>query len=429
MERLDNKGRRLTMSGETRASGRSSVVMEVSAFVIALLMVAFTTKGVKDGLLVIGLITVITRCVRSRIWPSFGGIGLALATSTVVMGVAAYSSELSSGRKLLEWLVPIACFFTLVNLAPGPGPAQVAVRNLARAMLAYFLIMELPELITGHSKPENLNAGDGRWMASEFGYPTIAGALWSVGVAVSIAAAAGLTRGFERVLHGLGALMMVFLIVKMQADSALMLAIPGAIAVIFLFTRGARFPVWLKLYAVPAALGVVALLALILTVSSAQQARPLELAKKALSGRQEIWEVARAEIAEKPWTGHGLGHGTFTNAFYVDRQRAIPQKNVLDHAHNMILEIAYQAGLPGLLSWLLVIWASARRIISGYAEMPDLRSRLGLGGLAAGLVALLLYGQLSLFFSLRPIYAFWCLLGLALAAVDRREAAPGSGSG
>ena len=135
------------------------------------------------------------------------------------------------------------------------------------------------------------------------------------------------------------------------------------------------------------------------------------------SGRPEIWSRAIYAIQDFSFTGTGLG--TFrrvVNLLYP--LFTISPDTDIAHAHNMLLQVAVDVGLPGLIAYLALLelaaavaWSAARRSSGAVCS-------LGLG-LFAGLIALHIYGLTdALALGSKPGLVFWMALGL-IAALPR----------
>ena len=61
-------------------------------------------------------------------------------------------------------------------------------------------------------------------------------------------------------------------------------------------------------------------------------------------GRLETYKAALRLIGDHPW--FGTGQGTFADAFPAYRSSDAPISGVWDHAHNTLLEIAADMGVP-----------------------------------------------------------------------------------
>ena len=108
-------------------------------------------------------------------------------------------------------------------------------------------------------------------------------------------------------------------------------------------------------------------------------------------GRLEIWSRALAMVADFPFTG--VGPGSFARALWLLYPLdGIGPGSVIDHAHNLFLQIGTDYGLPGLVAWLaqmaLLLWmgVGAVRRARGGSLWPLA------AGLLGGLVAYLVHG-------------------------------------
>ncbi|MCD6303047.1 MAG: O-antigen ligase family protein, partial [Anaerolineae bacterium] len=139
-----------------------------------------------------------------------------------------------------------------------------------------------------------------------------------------------------------------------------------------------------------------------------------------LEGRLSIWETAAGYVLRQPWLGQGLG------TFRLEGVQDLAGRSVFDvglpHAHNVLLGVAYDLGLPGLvaylsllLTWVMLGWHSLERMLG-----PERQVVLGA---LAGLVGAHAYGMMdAVALGAKPGVLFW-MLG-ALIGV---EALAGSG--
>ncbi|AXS84390.1 O-antigen ligase family protein [Marinobacter sp. Arc7-DN-1] len=74
--------------------------------------------------------------------------------------------------------------------------------------------------------------------------------------------------------------------------------------------------------------------------------------------RLEVWAQAWNMFRESPWTGAGLGG--FTHRIESEVEAGNLPKHFIDcctgHAHNDLLNVAATSGIPGILSWALLIF-------------------------------------------------------------------------
>jgi len=94
--------------------------------------------------------------------------------------------------------------------------------------------------------------------------------------------------------------------------------------------------------------------------------------------RREIFGSSLAMIAQRPWTGYGLG--TFATVY--PEFATFDAGAVVEHAHNDWLEWAGEGGWPYAALWLLLAFAAMR---------PAIRSIWGIGVVAVFLHALVDY--------------------------------------
>ena len=129
-----------------------------------------------------------------------------------------------------------------------------------------------------------------------------------------------------------------------------------------------------------------------------------------LGFRVEVWRWAVTAIGDFPFTGCGLG------AFREVGRLLYPMNIAPDydyaHAHNIFLQMALDAGIPGLIGYLAILAVSVRSLWSVVRGSSELRP-LGIG-LLGGLVALHGYGLTdALAPGAKPGLVFWYVLGLS----------------
>lgn len=128
-----------------------------------------------------------------------------------------------------------------------------------------------------------------------------------------------------------------------------------------------------------------------------------------LNYRKELWPWAVTAVGDFPLTGVGLG--AFRAVAFRLYPLALSSENDFGHAHNIMLQMALDVGLPGLVAYLAVLllcaavgWRAARRdpFFRPYAL-----------GILAGLAALHVYGIAdALALGSKPGLVLWYVLGL-----------------
>jgi len=135
--------------------------------------------------------------------------------------------------------------------------------------------------------------------------------------------------------------------------------------------------------------------------------------------RLEIWARTLFMIRDFPFTGIGMGsYADVFNGFYP---LISPDPVLMEHAHNLILQIAVDLGIPGLIAWLGVllgvIWTSWQLYWFGRSQGD--RSAFGLGaGLLCSQLALMAHGVFDAvtWGMVKPAPIVWGIWGVAVAA-------------
>jgi putative inorganic carbon (HCO3(-)) transporter len=147
---------------------------------------------------------------------------------------------------------------------------------------------------------------------------------------------------------------------------------------------------------------------------------------RSLRFRGELWRWGVAAVHDFPLTGVGLG------AFRDVARRLYPVNivaaNDLAHAHNVLLQVALDGGLPGLIAYLGMLLATVQAAWprSGNSRANESRQL----GLLACLVALHAFGLAdTLSLGAKPGLLLWWCLGLLLPSWhhgSRMVASPGA---
>jgi O-antigen ligase len=111
---------------------------------------------------------------------------------------------------------------------------------------------------------------------------------------------------------------------------------------------------------------------------------------KSSQSRLVLWDAAANMSLESPLFGKGFG------MFPVLKSRYTEQEVVESDTHNMYLYISSQMGIPALISFLLILYATYRAGTGVYRNAEDRFTRaIGLGGvaLATGTAAINMFGS------------------------------------
>lgn len=144
-------------------------------------------------------------------------------------------------------------------------------------------------------------------------------------------------------------------------------------------------------------------------------------------GRVELWSRALAMTADFPVTG--VGPGGFRRALWLLYPLAsVGPGTVLDHAHNLALQMGTDYGFPGLVAWLaqmaLLLWmglGAVRRARGG--QLWPLAA-----GLLGGLIAYLVHGLTDSFtyYAKGHTVVWGCLSVIAALWLHLDRGLPGS---
>ncbi|MDD5467451.1 MAG: O-antigen ligase family protein [Anaerolineales bacterium] len=137
-----------------------------------------------------------------------------------------------------------------------------------------------------------------------------------------------------------------------------------------------------------------------------------------LDGRLEVWSRAIYMLQDFPFTGVGMGmFGRLADALYPFSSYS---PHMIDHAHNLFLQVGIDLGIPGLIAWLAIFgtvsWCAWQVYRAGRANANP--SVAGIGAMAlSGQIALGIHGLTdAATWNVRPAVLIWGLWGATLAA-------------
>jgi putative inorganic carbon (HCO3(-)) transporter len=137
-----------------------------------------------------------------------------------------------------------------------------------------------------------------------------------------------------------------------------------------------------------------------------------------LNYRRQLWGAALEVLDDAPFTGTGLG--AFRRV--VPRLYPISASDVKDvaHAHNMLLQVAVDTGLPGLVAYLAILLIVA--VTTYQIARQAGQDKLLILGLFACLAGLHLFGLTdALAPGAKPGLLFWMALGLITALPQLKD--------
>ncbi|NWG16365.1 MAG: O-antigen ligase family protein [Chloroflexi bacterium] len=263
---------------------------------------------------------------------------------------------------------------------------------------------------------------------SVFGNPNFLGAFLVVLIPLALSRAAASRSRVIRVALGFYVLLsLALLFLTFSRGAWVGLAAGGALWLWLMLRAGGQFSLrsWWRvqpggLKAVWLAGGAAALIAAAL--ASILLIRSLTAAGRDVGLRTELYAAAAQLFAEKPLTGHGL----FTYGRGLVRLPGIEPDKPHSHAHNIVLQIAAETGLPGLAALAVTLALMARAVRANWKPSPpdpdlspivtgnERRRRIMLAGAGAAVVAFGVH-QLTDVPAMMPAIALTGLIALVLA--------------
>lgn len=137
-----------------------------------------------------------------------------------------------------------------------------------------------------------------------------------------------------------------------------------------------------------------------------------------LASRLEVWQRGILMVQDFPYTGIGIG--TFNSIahslypFFI----AAPDE-VVAHAHNTLLQVAVDLGLPALVAFAGLLTAFAISTAKLYRQSTDAATGALIAGLGTGMLAHQVFGLTDAFMlGTKPGVLLWVFIAL-VAAVER----------
>ena len=147
------------------------------------------------------------------------------------------------------------------------------------------------------------------------------------------------------------------------------------------------------------------------------------------------WRVTLYQIGENPWLGSGLNVRHATTVYsemmlsdqyfkqfmgflpYFELSPAAQRLQLINHAHNLFLELAAGAGIPALLAFLWFLGELINYGLRAFRQSSG-QTRLFIAGCIAGIFASLGWGLIDVMEYSPPFFTTptWILIGLILAA-------------
>lgn len=150
---------------------------------------------------------------------------------------------------------------------------------------------------------------------------------------------------------------------------------------------------------------------LILSGETTSGSTPLE----AFSGRTEVWERAFYTVRDFPLTGVGLNNFQEVMLTYYPPLTFRSAEDIT-HAHNQLLIVGTDLGLPGLIAYIALMLGTATMLWQSWRRAAQRPQKILALGFGASLLAFQIFGLFDgIGLGEKPAVFFWFLTGLSAA--------------
>jgi putative inorganic carbon (HCO3(-)) transporter len=130
-----------------------------------------------------------------------------------------------------------------------------------------------------------------------------------------------------------------------------------------------------------------------------------------------VWRIALQALQAFPLSGVGIG--TFDTVARTLFPYLYPvsflynPSATITHAHNELLQVAIDLGIPGFVAYVALLAAFVRTAWRAYIWVPDERVKRLILGLGAGMLAHQIFGLTDAFLlGTKPGVVMWMIMGL-----------------
>lgn len=326
-------------------------------------------------------------------WASADGALSWEALSFLLLGVALYLALLNwpPAQQRPHLIAAIILFFGLCTALLAPWVSNLSIDKLFHVPGVEQLLHQLAAQVPGEINPNR-----------------IAGILViSLPLAFALLIQAGHLRLWRRGVYAVIALLLALGLILTQSRGAYLAA------VIALGTIGImRWPRWR--YALPVVLIIGAIIVARMGIQPLLEMILAGGAINGVDGRLEIWSRALYAINDFPFTGIGIG--TFDRVIPVLYPLfSIGPDVQLTHAHNLLLQIALDTGLPGFIAYVALIINTFVLIVQALRRRTSPLMWSLAAGVLGSLLALFIHGIFDApLWGSKPAFLTWLLIALAM---------------
>lgn len=144
----------------------------------------------------------------------------------------------------------------------------------------------------------------------------------------------------------------------------------------------------------------------------------IQSAENSLLRRTEIWHFSLEMVTHRPLVGVGLGVYEQVFAAHFPSLPLIGGRLAPPHAHNLLLQIALDLGLPGFVAWAITFAALCRRLLYTLPNRASKRYMLR-AGVSAALLAMMIIGCFdNALWGTKLSFIPWTLFALAYLVTE-----------
>ena len=140
-----------------------------------------------------------------------------------------------------------------------------------------------------------------------------------------------------------------------------------------------------------------------------------------LASRMEVWQRGLMMVQDYPYTGIGIG--TYNSIAHLLYPFFIASPDeVVAHAHNNLLEVAVDVGIPGLVAYIALLTGFVIAAIRTYRAIIDAGVRAQIVGLGCGMLAHQVFGLTDAFIlGTKPGVLLWVFLAFMVVIYLRQD--------
>jgi len=312
-------------------------------------------------------------------------------------------------------IMGLVCYFAVFAVCAGLSTDRTGRERLLRSFIAVSVVASLAGVLQIYlsSGSQAILIPKERGAVSTFGNVTYFAGFLAPMLPIIASRIMTSRRARHRILLGLLAILMTYLLITTESRSGWAGAIAGIVTLIFLSSRS-RKTKWMML-------GSLLAIGLVLIIGFPQMVQQRLLATfetgpaSSVTRRLYFYRGAWNAFLDSPVIGQGLGNFTvFLPKFREPDYWLARSEDIVAHAHNEFLEVLSETGAAGFTALMAVLFLYARSVGKGLKSSEG-NDRIYIAAFASGIAAILVDNLASLNLRTVPVaVAFWMIAALSL---------------